>query len=1735
MWNNRRTTSPDRGTPWWAAYCLGVILLWGVEMSSSAAAATTPLLSRHVPSVISHLTPLGRLAATNELRLSIGLPLRNPEGLTNLLVQLYDPASTNYHHFLKPEDFAARFGPTEADYEAVADYSTAHGLHVVQRHDNRLVIEVSGPVAKVESALHTRLRTYAHPREARTFFAPDNEPTLDLAVPVLHIAGLDNYQLPQAQNHPVPLQAQDQISSASASGSGPGGSLLGGDFRTAYASGVTLTGAGQRLALVQFNSGFYAADLAAYAAAGGISNVPVSTVLLDGYNGGPGLDNGEVSLDLEMAMAMAPGLAGITVYEGSNPDDILAQIATDDTAAQISASWIYPVDATTLQLYQQFAAQGQSFFNSSGDSGAYAGVVSSPCDVPYITVVGGTTLTLTNSGSAWGGETAWNRGNGIATGGGISTAYGLPSWQANVNFTANGGSSAWRNLPDVAMVADNVWVCYGNGNAGSFGGTSCATPLWAAFTALINQAATSAGRPTMGFLNPALYSLGTNSEYALNFHDIITGNNTNAASPNAFPAVTGYDLCTGWGSPNGQPLIDALAQPGPLAIMTPNGFNAVGPTNGPFTPASATLTLTNWEPPAVHWSLINTAAWLTVSPTSGVLSPRKATSLQVALTSAAKSLPVGNYSATLTVTDLDDEISLTRSYSLAVMRPPSIVSGLTNITGNYGAPCTLQVTAAGSSPLTYYWQFQQISSVTLTNTGSSLTLPALNFSNMGAYSVVVSNAVGTASSGPVYVYATKTPPLIYDSPASQVVSVGQTAQFSVSVYGIPPLWYFWQHAGTNLPAATNATLTLSNVTLASVGSYAVIVTNRYGSAISSAASLTVLTNPPCDAVPAGIVSWWPGEGSPLDVTGTNQGITGPALTYGASEVGQGFFINATNAYLRIPASPTLNVGVGGSFTLEAWIDPTNVNGLHPIAEWKNAAGQTGVQWWIGQYATDTGVLCATFLDTKNNNYTTIASAPGVLVPNQFQHVALTYDGSTGRVGLYVNGVSVKTYNWGVFAPATQFDLWVGAHPDQCGFGCPGDGTCLGGLLDELALYNRALGSNEIAAIFRAGSGGKCEPLVAPYLVENSSAQYVSIGGTVLMYVLAGGTPPLSYQWTDNGSPIPGANSSTLVLSNVQLSAMGGYAVTITNQFGRTNTPAVMLQVLTVPIDPPFLTQQPTNQTVLAGQTATFSVAAGGTPPLAFQWLAGGLPLPHATNSTLVLTNLSTSLNGYILAAVVTNLFGAVTSAPAALAVYGCVGAPAGLVSWWPGQGGGLDVVGGNNGTLGPGTTLANGLVGPALAFSNTSAYVDIPASSSLDVGTNGSFTFEAWINPSDVAGVHSIATWATTNGSPGVQLGIGYTPWNSGVLWASVVDMGNVSPVSISSPPGTLVAGQYQHVALTFSATNGWLNLFVNGTNVATQPWGPYAPATVGDLWLGSGPVVGGNNISSDAVALDGTVEQVSLYNRALSGSELAAIYNAGPAGKCALLLAPFITTAPGNPTVRAGTTNTLSILAGGTPPLVYQWKYQGTNIPAATNRVLNLGKTHGRQKGAYQVSVTNSFGFTTATAQLVVAPAAYVWQTITSPQTAGLPFPVTVSALDDAGDLFTNFTGTVNLTTTNGLPVAPAASGTFVSGSWSGNVSLSAAANVVLVATDAANGTGQSNPFNVLSAPALTGSLTADGLQLQWSAALTGFVLEATTNLATGPWQSVDTETFNVGGLQQVTVPITATNQFFRLHCVGQ
>ncbi len=192
---------------------------------------------------------------------------------------------------------------------------------------------------------------------------------------------------------------------APATGSGPSGSYLGYDFRAAYAPGVSLTGAGQALALVEFG-GYYTNDITQYENLANLPNVKLTNVIVDGFTDNPATDSdSEEPLDIEMAIAMAPGLSEVLVYEApadSNTDDILNQIAVDNLASQISSSWTYAMEATIEQIYQQYAAQGQSFFQSSGDNGAYTSLCPSQAqaDSPYATLVGGTTLTTTVPGGS---------------------------------------------------------------------------------------------------------------------------------------------------------------------------------------------------------------------------------------------------------------------------------------------------------------------------------------------------------------------------------------------------------------------------------------------------------------------------------------------------------------------------------------------------------------------------------------------------------------------------------------------------------------------------------------------------------------------------------------------------------------------------------------------------------------------------------------------------------------------------------------------------------------------------------------------------------------------------------------------------------------------------------------------------------------------------------------------------------------------------------------------------------------------------------------------------------------------------------------------------------------------------------------------------------------------------------------------------------------------------------------
>lgn len=583
--------------------------------------------------------------------------------MEDFLAQLYDPGSTNFHRYLAPAEFTKRFGPTVEDYELVKAFAANNGLTITATHSNRLLLDVQGAAKDVQQAFHVVLLSYRHPTEERDFFCPDREPSVDAALPIADISGLSNYGRPRP--HFKAARA------AGGNGSGPSGAYFGNDFRAAYVPNVPLNGSGQMIGLLEFD-GFYQSDITAYASAAGLPGVPTQKVLLDGFDGtptsGPNSGDTEVSLDIEMAMCMAPGASKIVVFEGGPngvPNDILNAMASSNKVKQLSCSWGWGgPSATTDNIFKQLAAQGQSFFSASGDSDAYTtgsnsvngvdnpSLQNAPSSNPYITIVGGTTLTTAGPGGRWSSETVWNSGfaNGSYEGssGGISSYYSIPTWQKGVAMNLNGGSTAQRNLPDVAMVSDNVYVYYGNGQSGAVVGTSCATPLWAGLAALMNEQAALSGEPNVGFINPAVYAIGKSAAYNSGFHDITSGNNTWESSPSQFYAVAGYDLCTGWGTPAGQALIDIVSGVTNALSLSPlGGFSSSGPVGGPFDPTSQTLVLSNSGTAALNWTLVNTSAWLTVSSNSGTLAGGAASQVSVGIAPPASSLAAGIYDSAL--------------------------------------------------------------------------------------------------------------------------------------------------------------------------------------------------------------------------------------------------------------------------------------------------------------------------------------------------------------------------------------------------------------------------------------------------------------------------------------------------------------------------------------------------------------------------------------------------------------------------------------------------------------------------------------------------------------------------------------------------------------------------------------------------------------------------------------------------------------------------------------------------------------------------------------------------------------------------------------------------------------------------------------------------------------------------------------------------------------------------------
>jgi hypothetical protein len=395
-------------------------------------------------------------------------------------------------------------------------------------------------------------------------------------------------------------------------------------------------------------------------------------------------------------------------------------------------------------------------------------------------------------------------------------------------------------------------------------------------------------------------------------------------------------------------------------------------------------------------------------------------------------------------------------------------------------------------------------------------------------------------------------PSITAQPASQTVLAGAAATFTVTATGTPPLRYQWRFGGTNLTGATGASLSLTNVQLAQAGTYAVQITNAYGS-INSANAILTITPPPCVAPLSGLVSWWRAEGTASDGVDSNNGMLLNGASFASGMVGQAFSFNGSYQCVQIPHASSL---VASNYSIEAWVKPL-AQVSDPINQDLIFGQSFGHCQLVARTGSSGGVRLAFAFGTSHTSFYEATSTSEIPI-GRFSHLAGTWDGTTLR--LYINGVlnAQSTPHAAPVDSGCPFYLGGFYSPtaDSCGY----VGQFFDGLIDEASYYNRALSGAEIQSIYYAGGAGKCPLGAAPTIFRQPASLAVHAGATATFSVTAAGTPPLSYQWRFRGTNIAGATRNSLTLSNVQSAQAGIYAVRVTNPFGSIMSSNALLMV-----------------------------------------------------------------------------------------------------------------------------------------------------------------------------------------------------------------------------------------------------------------------------------------------------------------------------------------------------------------------------------------------------------------------------------------------------------------------------------------------------------------------------------------------------------------------------------------------
>ncbi len=904
--------------------------------------------------------------------------------------------------------------------------------------------------------------------------------------------------------------------------------------------------------------------------------------------------------------------------------------------------------------------------------------------------------------------------------------------------------------------------------------------------------------------------------------------------------------------------------------------------------ATFTVVATGTAPLSYQWQLnsvnINNATNSNLAVNSAQTGD--AGSYQVVVTNPAGSLTSG--AATLTVNT-----------------PVEIASQPTDATVNVGGSATFSVSASGTAPLRFQWQFKGVNLPGATN--SSLTINNAQTTDAGVYQALITNPAGTVSSSSVSLTVNGLGAISLP-PASQTVLVGGTATFSVTASGTGPLSYQWQFNGTNIPNATSSVLVINQARTTDAGSYQVVVTSPGGSVTSSPATLTVnvpvtFGSQPKDATVnvGGAATFsvtangtfplsfqWLKNGTPVS------GATTSTLTLNNAQVSDAAIysvvvsnvvgaVTSSTANLTVSVPPTISqspkdqtvtVGSSVSFSVTA-------GGTAPLSyQWQHAGlnldGATGSSLILNGVTTaDAG----TYAVTVTNVAGTVTSAAANLVVN----VPITLTTQPTNQAVNAGGVAVFGVTATGTAPLNFQWLFNG-------------GPLPGATLPTLTISNvqpanvgaySVVVSNVVGAL--TSSAATLTLDVPPVITGISQNVVVVAGAPLALTVAATGTQPLSYQWTLNGTAVAGATNSILSLDHAQAADAGAYQVTVTNLAGSAVGGPVKVDVNV----PPTITVQPRSQTNLVGDTLSFQVIVTGTAPLGYQWFRNLTPIAGATNLQISLHNVTTNQAGQY-TVTITNVAGSVTSDVANLVVNSPV-------------------------TI---TTQPTNQV----ALANAPVSFAVVAAGAAPIG------YQWLFNGNLLAGANA-ATFTIPSARPSDS-------GSYSVVVSNVVNAAVSAPATLKVVTLPSITKQPQGLTALVGGTAAF-HVTANGSEPLAYQW-----------LFGASPLPGATNSTLTLTSVQA--------NQA--GDYSVVVTNAGgqlTSGSATLLVTQpvAITAQPQSRTNLAGTAASFSVTAIGTAPLTYQWIFNGSALTGQTNATLAFSAAQPTDAGSYRVVVGNAGG----------------------------------------------------------------------------------------------------------------------------------------------------------------------------------